>query len=182
MRARPGILLFICFLYGVSLQVAAANSRTVGFAGRKADKIEQKRFDKQVWAQPERSRLQEKTFPIEAWPKHYSPLGAKRAPISAEERSEKKLFETSVIEQKPFPLEFSRWDGQLADLHKQAGIDMDEEARIIAERQLYSMLLQDTRAYAELGDELSLRELNRFQFRRNRDDGDVPVQQAGAGD
>ena len=42
--------------------------------------------------------------------------------------------------------------------------------------------LQDAQQYRELGVKLSLRDINRYQFRRNRTNDGVPVQKAGAGD
>ena len=158
-----------------------ANTRTVDFAGRKADKVQEQRFDTKLWSQPKRSSLQGKSFKIEEWEKHYSPVGTKRAPITASESREKNRFSTKMIERKSVNLEMSRWNERMARLHQQAGISVDDKARIAADRKLYHMMLQDTQAYADLGEELSLRQLNRFQFRRNRSDGEVPVQGAGSG-
>ena len=41
--------------------------------------------------------------------------------------------------------------------------------------------MQDSKSYAEIGEPLSLRDINRFQFRQNRSDGAVPVSEAGVG-
>ena len=58
---------------------------------------------------------------------------------------------------------------------------MDDRAQLVADRQLYNMMLQDTERFRDMGDELSLRDLNRYQFRRNRTDAEIPVEQAGSG-
>jgi hypothetical protein len=160
---------------------ASADSRTVDFAGRKAEHLESKRVEKQVWSQPERSAFQNKTFPIKAWDKHFSTLGRKRASISVDEKQAKKRFEAKVLDRKTVPLEISRWNERMADLYKRAGIQMDDQARIAADRKLYSMMMQETRPYAELAEELSLRDINHFQFRRNRPEGEIPSQPAGSG-
>ena len=76
--------------------------------------------------------------------------------------------------------EMSQWNEQLSDLHKKAGIEMDDKARLVANQKLYYMMLQDSQKYSGMEDELSLRELNRFQFRRNRSDSDIPVERAGS--
>ncbi len=41
-------------------------------------------------------------------------------------------------------------------------------------------MMQDAPHYREMKEELSLRDLNRFQFRRNRTDDGVPVKKAGS--
>jgi hypothetical protein len=48
------------------------------------------------------------------------------------------------------------------------------------DQKLYYMMLQDSQKYSDMAEDLSLRELNRYQFRRNRSDGDIPVEKAGS--
>ena len=158
-----------------------ANSRTLGFANRRADQVENKRVEKQLWAQPKGSRMMDKTFPIKEWNKHFSSLGAKRAPISVDDTKDKKLFRTEKLDRKNFNVKMSRWNERMADLHKRAGIELDQRAQLIADRQFYNMMLQDTRQFSSMAEEVSLRDLNRYQFRRNRSDDSVPVERAGAG-
>jgi hypothetical protein len=57
---------------------------------------------------------------------------------------------------------------------------MDDKAQIAADHKLYGMMMQDARQYRELGDKLSLRDINRYQFRRNRSSDEVPMQKAGS--
>lgn len=74
----------------------------------------------------------------------------------------------------------SRWNEQMKDLHKDA--QLIEDARAVkkaSNERMYYMMLQDNQQYADMADELSLRDLNKFQFRRNHSDGPVPVQAAG---
>jgi hypothetical protein len=152
-----------------------------GLLGRKADRVQEKRVEKKTWTGPKASRLQEKKFPIKEWDKHFSPLGSKRAPIRLGDEKEKKRFEVEVLERKTIDFEMSKWNEQIADLHKRAGIDLDDKAQLTADRKLYNMMLQDAPHYRELAQELSVRDLNRFQFRRNRSGEGVPVQKAGSG-
>lgn len=159
-----------------------ANPSLTGLVGRKADRVEEKRVEKKLWTRPEGSRFQDKTFPIKEWNKHFSSLGSKRAPITLSEKDAKKRFEVEILDRKTVDFEMSRWNERMADLHKRAGIQMDKKAQLTADRQLYNMVLQDAPHYQELAEELSLRDLNRFQFRRNRSSGSVPVQKAGSGD
>lgn len=148
--------------------------------GRKAERVEQKRVEKQLWTKPQASGLQDKSFPITEWNKHFSSLGSKRAAITMSEKSKKERFEVKKLEQKTIRFETSPWSARMAELHERAGIELDDEAQLTADRKLYNMMLQDVRHYQELAEELSLRDLNRFQFRRNRAPEGLPVQKAGS--
>jgi hypothetical protein len=124
--------------------------------------------------------MMNKTFPIEQWDKHFSSIGSKRAPISLAEDKDKQLFKTKILDQKMVRFEMSHWNEQLSDLHKKAGIEMDDKARLVVDQKLYYMMLQDSQKYSDMAEDLSLRELNRYQFRRNRSDSDIPVEKAGS--
>lgn len=165
-------------LAGVSTLEANPLSALVG---RKAESVEKKRVEKEIWTGPKASRLQEKTFPIKEWNKHFSSLGSKRAPIAVGEKKKKERFEVKVLERKTVDFEMSEWNDRMADLHKQARIQLDDKAQLTSDRKLYDMMLQDAPHYKEMAEKLSLRDLNRFQFRRNHSDDGVPVQKAGSG-
>jgi hypothetical protein len=159
-----------------------ANPRTVSFAGKRATSLEGQRFEKKPWAKPQTNLLMNKTFPIEQWDKHFSSLGSKRAPISLsnDKDKNKQIFKTKTLDQKRVSYELSRWNEKLSDLHKKAGIKMDDEARLVADQKLYYMMLQESQEYSSMAEQLSLRELNRYQFRRNHSDSDIPVEKAGS--
>lgn len=171
--------LLVALLCGVSLLNANPFS---GLIGRKADQVEKKEVEKKMWADPGKSRLQDKTFPIKEWNKHFSSLGSKRAPITTDKTKEKKEFKVEVLDRKTVDFEMSRWNDRMADLHERAGIQMDDKAKLVTNRKLYNMMMQDAPHYRELAEELSLRDLNRFQFRRNRSSDGVPVKKAGSGE
>lgn len=123
-----------------------------------------------------------KRFPIEQWDKHFSSMGSKRAPITLQEGKGKEIFQTKTLDRRAVNFDMSRWNDKMAELHKRAGIEMDDRAQLVADRQLYNMMLQDTERFRDMGDELSLRDLNRYQFRRNRSDDGIPLEKAGSGD
>ena len=152
-----------------------------GLFGGKADKVEKKKVEKKFWSGSKATSIQNKTFPITEWNKHFSSLGSKRAPIAVSEKGEKERFKYKVLERKTVDMEMSRWNERMSDLYKRADIQVDDKAKSIADRRLYNMLLQDTRHYQDIAEELSLRDLNRFQFRRNRTDDGIPVRKAGSG-
>lgn len=180
MRFRKIVLLFVLFQLGSSM--AQAKLFGLDFVGRKADRVEEKRVEKKLWTRPEGSSLMDKTFPIKEWNKHFSGLGSKRAPIAMSEKGKKERFEVEVLDRKTTKFEMSRWNERMADLHKRAGIQMDDKARLASDHELYQRMMQDAHEYKELGDTLSLRDINRYQFRRNRSSDEVPRQKAGSSD
>ena len=165
----------------MALPALEANTRSpLGLSGRRADGIENQRFDKKLWQPSQSSSLTDKRFPLKEWDKHFSPLGGKRAPIPVEVQEDRAIFETKRIDRKEINFDMARWNERMADLHEKAGIEMGDEAALVADQRRYAAFVGDTQQFSEMGEELSLRDINRFQFRRNRSDGEVPVQRAGA--
>lgn len=169
-------------LSSLSVSWLSAGIFGLEFLGRKAERVEQQRVEKKLWSKPEGAALMDKSFPIKEWSKHYSGLGAKRAPITMSEKRKKERFEVSVVNLKKVDFELSRWNDKLADLHKRAGIQIDDRARIAADHRLYNAMMGEARQYRDLGEKLSLQDINRYQFRRNRSSEEIPIQPAGAGE
>lgn len=174
-----GIFLFLCF--AATVGPLPSGAQALDSVGSRADRIENKRFSKKLWSRPEESSLQNKRFPIKQWDKHFSPIGGQRAPISMGETREKKLFESKVLPRKEVPLELSRWNQTMAELHQRAGIQMDDRSRLAGDHKLYRRMMQEARFYKDTGEVLSLKDINRYQFRRNRPDGEIPSKAAGSG-
>lgn len=179
--SAPTILALFCSLILDLAPVEANNRSALGVSGRRAERVENQRFDKKLWQQPQSGSLMEKRFPLKEWDKHFSSMGSKRAPISVESGSEREIYEAKRIDRETFPVEMARWNDRVADLHKKAGIEMSDEAALVMDQRMYSAMLQDTQQFEEMADKLSLRDINRYQFRRNRSDGEVPVERAGGG-
>jgi hypothetical protein len=148
---------------------------------KQATGVSSKRVKPRMWSNDKRPNLMQKKFPFKKWDAHFSSLGSKRAPIALTEKREKKRFKTKIMEFPTKAVEISEWDGRLAQLQRQAQISTDDTARKIADQRLYNKAMQDARQYKDLGAKLSLRDINRYQFRHNRSDTAVPVRQAGAG-
>jgi hypothetical protein len=181
MRIRFPLLICCILAFFMTMAYLKADARP-GLGNRRADVVENKRVEKQLWTQPQSSSMMNKRFPIEQWDKHFSSVGSKRAPIQMRDRDDKPIFKTNRIDRKEVDFEMSRWNERMASLHDRAGIAMDDRAQLVADQQMYNMMLQQgTQQFSEMASELSLRDLNRFQFRRNRPDGAIPVDQAGAG-
>lgn len=138
---------------------------------------------KQQWQGGSRINPQEKSFELKSWEKHFSPWGGKRSEIGEQKNqlAEKKFPKRSFTSgQKKFQKSMASINENLEDLYSEAGIEMSDQARLVENRKLYNMALQDSKQkFEELKEELSLRDINRFQFRRNRTSDGVPVQVAG---
>ena len=182
MKKRLPLIFCLILAALMAAAYAEANTRAAGFATRKADRIEDKRFEKKLWDKSEPNAFSKKSFEIEEWDKHFTPLGGKKAPISLTEEKEKAIFETKRLDRDVVAKEMSRWNNQMKQLHEKAGIEMDDKAQLVADQQLYSMMLQDTQRFRDMADEVSLQDINRYQFRRNRPGDFIPVQEAGSGE
>ncbi len=158
-----------------------AESGSLGIASRRADRVEKQRFEKKLWRQPRGNSMMQKRFPLQQWDKHFSSVGSKRAPIKIQDNKDKQMFRSKTFERKEIKFGKSRWNEQMADLHQKAGIKMDDRAQLVADQQLYSAMLQDAQQFRDMAKEVSLRDLNRYQFRRNRSDDAIPVEKAGSG-
>ena len=114
-------------------------------------------------------------FPIQMWDKYFSPLGqkkviSKKAPRGFNTRIDKKISKMPKIN-----IEESSWNNHLAKIRKDAGIKLDKKAHMISGQQTYQMLLQDRRQFEAMADKMDLQSLNRYQFRSNRPQGEIPV-------
>lgn len=182
MKTRIPLVIYLILAVIMTAGYAMANTRTTGFVARKADRIESQRFEKKSWATSKQNAFSEKSFEIQEWDKHFTALGGKKAPIRLAEDKQKVIFRTKQLERHVVAKEMSQWDKKMRQLHDKAGIKMDDKAQLVADRQLYSMMLQDTRRFRDMADELSLQDINRYQFRRNHPGDRIPVEQAGSGE
>ncbi|MGJ8651630.1 MAG: hypothetical protein ACSHX8_00015 [Opitutaceae bacterium] len=175
----PLIYLFITIILAFPAVMHAEPSRLVRGLTKKNTSYMNQRITSKTWKSEENTQFTSKSFPIKEWDKHFSSVGSKRAAIEMNEGKDKKIFKTKTKEFPTKEYEMSGWNEKFTKLQGDARISTDDKARKIADRQLYNMMLQDTRKYNDLGVELSLRDLNRYQFRRNRSDEGVPTAKVG---
>ena len=144
--------------------------------------LSQKRFKQEKWSGGQQSDLTGKTIQFKHWNKNYSSLGSKKWDYPIEKARNKKRFEAGTVDffKKNKEIKLSDWQGYLANLETKAQISTDTTARIIQDKRMYEMMLQQAENYKDTGETLSLREINRFQFRKNRSDSDVPVTKVGS--
>lgn len=179
MRERLALYVILCIALLTTSVWLNAQSANLQSYSTEAKALSQKRVEKKTWTGGSNAGLTNKTFPIEQWDKHFSPLGGKRANIEAEDSWGTQVIEKKIREMPLKDYEMSSWNDRMAKLKEQAGIRTDETARMVSQNRLYQTMLQDSQRFPEMADTLSLRDINRYQFRRNRSDGEVPVEKAG---
>lgn len=150
---------------------------------RQERELSQKRFKQEKWSGNQRSDLDGKTIRFKNWDKNYSSLGSKKWDYSVEKARNKKPFKAETVDlfKNNKEIELSDWEGYMANLESRARISTDTTARLTQDKRIHEMMLQQAENYKDTGETLSLRDINRFQFRKNRSDGDVPVTKAGSG-
>lgn len=112
--------------------------------------------------------LKRKTFPMRHWAKHYSSLGRQKSAVSTQQTVARELYATQTL---TFPVQqkaLADMNGRLAALQQRAQMSIDDRLTAIEEQRVYAMMLQGTQQYGAMREKISLRELNRIQFRRNR--------------
>ncbi|WP_269526646.1 hypothetical protein [Coraliomargarita parva] len=183
MRDRVALVFLVILAFlAVSTWLPAAPQLSLdGLKESRAKSLTDSKIQKKDWGKQKNTSLMQKSFPLQEWGKHYSSLGNKKAPIAVTGQNEHKVFEKKLQDKKTFQTELSRWNERMTQLHKDAGIEASTTAELVKDERLYQMMLQDTTRFSEMAETMSLRDLNRYQFRRNRPDGEVPVQRAGAG-
>ena len=181
MSIRPPFIFFIAMAFFMIGTWLRGETSAVDAYSKQETNLSQKRFQQKSWSGNQQSDLMGKSFPFKQWNSHYSSLGSKKSNISLTETKEKKRFESEMMEFPTKEMDVSRWNGQLADLERQAQVSTDKTAKKIADRRAYESVMQQSKSYADTGETLSLRDINRFQFRQNRSKGAVPVSDAGVG-
>ncbi|MFP4166418.1 MAG: hypothetical protein ACLFUF_04525 [Opitutales bacterium] len=155
----------------------------VDYYEEEASGISEKRFSgsENEWQKKE-SQLMERRFPMKNWDKHFSSLGEKRAPVGKKGKNESLQEKRFGFEKKEFKersMEMSRWNDRMAGLRERARIQTDDTAWDVNKQRSYEKMLNNPKQFSKMGEKLSSRDINRYQFRRNRPDGEVPRARAG---
>ena len=185
MSRIPHILRIVAVALSLLLSAAsAAPQNRLGNVNKRLDSLNDKKVETQTWnGRTNNSELMNKSFPMEKWDKHFTSLGSKKSPIDVKESKDKEIFKTKTKSYETKEFEMSQWNERMKDLEKEARLVSEPDTGSLKKatnEKLYSMLLQDTtQEYEEIAEELSLRDINKFQFRRNHSDSEVPVEKAG---
>ena len=116
-----------------------------------------------------------KTIRLETWDKHFSTLGQKKIFSDKSNSSFDKTWDKEIRKYKNIDIEESSWSQHLANIHKDAGINLSQESRILDDKQSYNLVLQNMGYFEEMAEKMDLKSINRYQFRSNRPEGEIPV-------
>ncbi|CAA6690585.1 MULTISPECIES: hypothetical protein [unclassified Lentimonas] len=176
---RAPLIIFITSAFLMAGTWLHGDAFGVDSLGKQATGVSQKRFEQKSWSGGQQSDLMKKSFPFKQYDSHYSALGSKRSNISMKETKDKERFKAEMMEFPEKKMDISKWNGRLAQLEDQAQISTGTTSKQIEDKRMYESMMQTSKNYAETGKILSLRDVNRFQFRQNRSSSAVPVTAAG---
>ncbi len=179
MNLRSPFIFFIALACLTTCAWVRGEDSAVDAYSERATGVSQKRFEQKSWSGGQQSDLMKKSFAFKQWDRHYSSLGSKRSRVSTKDTKEKERFEAETMEFPEKEMDVSKWNGRLAKLEDKAQISTGKTSKQIEDKRIYDSLMQTSKNYAETGDTLSLRDINRFQFRQNRSSASVPVSEAG---
>ena len=180
MYIRAPFLFFITMAFLMTGAWLCGEDSAVDRYSQQATDVSQKRFKQKSWSGGKQSAIMQKSFPFKQWDSHYSSLGSKRSNISTKETKDKELFKADTVEfSKKDMMNISKWDGRLAKLEDRAQVSTGKTLGQLEDKRMYESLMQSSKNYSDTGKTLSLRDINRFQFRQNRSSASVPVSEAG---
>jgi hypothetical protein len=179
MYIRAPFIFFITLAFLMTGAWLWGEDSAVDAYDKQASGVSEKRFEQKSWSGGQQSDLMQKSFPFKQWDSHYSSIGSKKSNISMKEAKDKKPFEAEMMEFPQKEMDISKWNGRLAKLEDKAQISTDKTSKQIEDKRMYETMMQTSKNYSETGETLSLRDINRFQFRQNRSNASVPVSEAG---
>ena len=177
-------MLLILAVFGGPLSVSAKMPDAKSKLGKQVTSVSEKKFKREAWQGGKQlSPLGKKSFHMKEYDKHYSSLGSRKASSDFDKRFKRKEYDSpEVVSYERVPRKMSRWSGRQAKLKKESLIKTSQRDTVTRERQLYQAILQDTpQAYADMADKLSMKDINRFAFRRNHSKETPKATVAGQG-
>jgi hypothetical protein len=163
-------MLLALALCGCPLLVCGQTLDAKSKLGEQVSSVSEKRFKRDTWRSGKQlSPLGKKSFHMKEYDKHFSSLGSQKASSAFDKKLDRKEYTTpEVVTYDRVPRKVSGLSGRQAKLKKQSRLETSQKAPEIGDRKLYQAILQDTpQAYADMADKLSMKEINRFAFRRN---------------
>jgi hypothetical protein len=120
-------------------------------------------------------KFSRKEIQFETWDKHFSKIGQKK--IFSDKSSSRfdKSLDGNLQPMKNIEIEESNWSQHLAKIRKDAGINLSQESQIVDDKAAYSLVLQNLGYFEEMAETMDLKSINRYQFRSNRPEGEIPV-------
>lgn len=132
-------------------------------------------FEKKSNSREFNEKFSRKEIRLESWNKHFSNLGQKKIFSDKSNSRFDKKFDKDIQQMKNIEIEESSWSQHLAKIRKDAGIDLSEKSQILGNKESYNLVLQNMGYFEEMAETMDLKSINRYQFRSNRPEGEIPV-------
>ena len=163
-------LFLVCFfpIEGVFASKPFIGSNKESRFSQKQYPLKKKDFNKE-------NRFSGSRFQFKEWDKHYSKIGQKKIFSEKSQNQFNQKIEKELSNFEMLEYSESNLNDYMSKIRKEANIDVDQNAQILSDRVTYTLLLQDTQQFEEMAEKLDLRAINRFQFRSNRPEGEIPV-------
>ena len=165
--------IFLMFLCGIPLGTLHSAKPFIG--SNKENQSFKKQYAPKIKDLRKETVFSGSRFQFQEWDKHYSKLGQKKVFREKSQNSFKKKVDKQITNYERLAFNESDWNDYFSRIRKEANIEVDETAQILSDRVSYTMLLQNTQQFQEMAEKMDLRALNRFQFRSNRPEGEIPV-------
>jgi vacuolar-type H+-ATPase subunit I/STV1 len=120
-------------------------------------------------------KFSRKEIRFETWDKHFSKLGQKKIFSDKSGSNFDQSLNKNIQSMSEIEIEESNWSQHLAKLRKDAGINISQESQIVDDKATYSLILHNLGYFEEMAEKMDLRSINRYQFRSNRPEGEIPV-------
>lgn len=175
----PGkcLLPVLLLAVGVSGPLLEGKPRRLSdLGGRSA--VENVRFSAPMQDIKMNDRMQGQRVEFGQWHGAFSSIGGKRAGVSTEDRFNSQMLTFANVEHKEAGIAIEAAERQMAPLR-----NVNQMRDIVIAQDFNKMAPRtvEGRAMQEMVDEMSLKDINRFQVHRNKTDEGVPVQEAGSG-
>ena len=148
------------------------------------DKFQQKKhvssdkflqFEKKSNSRDFDKKFSRKEIRLETWDKHFSDIGQKKIFSDKSNSSFNKSLDKNIRKMKNIEINESNWSQHLAKIRKDSGINLSQESHILDNKESYNLVLQNMGYFEEMAEKMDLKSINRYQFRSNRPEGDIPV-------
>lgn len=173
------IALISCHCFASEFSPIKKNENLIGkekFQQKKspsADRLFQ--FEKKSGSRAFDKKFSRKEIRLETWDKHFSNIGQRKIYSDKSNAHFDRKWDKNLQPMKNIEMEASNWSQHLAKIREDAGINLSQESQILDNKQTYNLVLQNMGYFEEMAETMDLKSINRYQFRSNRPEGEIPV-------
>lgn len=172
------VAVLCCCFAGAGL-LEAKPSRLGDLGDRSA--LEEARFVSPMKTPELNSTLSGQRIEFGQWHGSFSSIGGKRAGVTTDSRStlQQQMASFPMVERKNANIAVDAAERQMASMR-----NVDQVREMVLARQYADITPKNvqSRTLQDMVDEVSLKDINRFQVHRNKTDDGIPMQRAGSGE